>query len=132
MCLVMMQASQCCHVLPLQNGKTGVSRKSYWKPCLEDQRHARACVGQPWDTFTSLVTHVYLGPVVEPSKLCYSGSSSGCSEFPRIATNTLLAQTLASSRTRRMGHARAFKVVLCGASVCFCFTYSHVMDIDRA
>ena len=47
----------------------------------------------------------------------YSGSSSGCSEFPRIATNTLLAQTLAASRTRCLGHARAVKTILCGALV---------------
>ena len=47
----------------------------------------------------------------------YSGSSSGCSEFPRIATNTLLAQTLAASRTRCLGHARALKIILPGALV---------------
>ena len=58
-CLVM-QASQCRHLLPLQNAKSRVPRESYWKPCLEDPRHARACVGQHGGTSISLITLAHL------------------------------------------------------------------------
>ena len=56
----------------------------------------------------------------------YVQGPSGCSELPRTATDTLLTETLAAARTRRLGHARALKIILCGALVMGVFDYSHI------